>query len=138
MRAFTLIETLATVVLLATIASVGAIGLAGASDAAKMQEAEAVLRSTDADARNLARTSGVVRLTLDDARTTLRLVSAGELVLERQSPIPMHLVDPESDTPMHAVIFEPTGRSQDYIAVLDDGGEKHTITISGLTGWTAP
>jgi len=125
------------IVLIALVASVGAVALAGASDTADWRESIAIVRSTDADARSLARTSGPVTLTLNAEHNTLRLRAGDELVLARRVPVTIHLVDPSSQTPMDELRYDPAGRSRDAVFVLSAGDRRETLRIAGLTGWAS-
>ena len=137
MRSFTLIETLAIVVLLAMVASIGAVGLSGTNDIARVREALAVIEATDADARTIARSQGHAMVSLSRDRSTIVIESGDDRILIRPLPkrVRAHLVAAESDQPIHTIRFDPAGRTRDYTVILELGGQRSSIRIAGLTGW---
>lgn len=137
MRSFTLIETLAVVVLLGAVMGLAAGSLLGASGAAEARSAVSIVRQADASARMAARggTPRVLRVT-DDSAGLAAFVAGGPA---REHPMPgacrVRLVDAAGDA-VDGLTFDARGRSEDYAVVLEHGGGVVVVRFAGLTGWS--
>lgn len=139
LRAFTLIELMASIALLALIASICAIGLASTGDAAATERAIAAVLDADRSARQIANESGPVRLTVTDGHTrlTLALVVEESGVQEIDLPpgILVDLLSSDAELPLQAVAYDGRGRCTDFRVRVRSGERMRALQIAGLTGW---
>lgn len=131
-RAFTLIETLAVIVLLALIGTMIGTGLVHADDSGRFSATVAMIRDTDGLARMHARTAGravVMRLLSDPARLQLAQYE-DEPLAERAVPKRIQV-----QISANNIVFDRSGRSIDYIVEISAGELRRRLEIRGLTGW---
>lgn len=137
MRAFTLIETLAVVVLLGIIASVATVSLAGASDQAGLQQTIAAVREADVRARLVARSGAATSLGMPASRDSIVLAASGGDRREFQAgnELRVHMLDSQGE-PLQLVHVDTRGRSVDYAVLIQGPSHTATVTFAGLTGWS--
>lgn len=136
-RAFTLVEVLAVIVIMAIIAASLAASLGGASDQAQFMQVLADLRDLDARGRMFARTSeGAAELAIDADARRIRLSGAGsdDVVAQRSWPGGVSVTF-SADRPVTSVIFDRAGRSIDYSVRITADSSRATLRFCGLTGW---
>ena len=137
-RAFTLIEVLAVVVLVATAAGVLGVSLARTDAAAEGRRAEGTLKDLDRRARLAATRDGPVRLTLTRTanRTTVRLVGASTTLAEATFRASAYLSIEDAET--DAVRYSSGGRSPDFRVRIEHAERTAGFDVAGLTGWVEP
>jgi prepilin-type N-terminal cleavage/methylation domain-containing protein len=134
-RAFTLVEVLATVALLALVMSFAMIGLGGAIDEAAMLEAVAAMRDLDARARTAAQSVGSVELHLDGGDAALRVMHTGEIVARRElAHGGLAGVSDSDGRRLEQVRFDRSGRSADYMVEIAVASHARRLRVAGLTG----
>ncbi len=135
--AFTFIELLSVVVLLALAASVGAVAVAGASDSARIRSAAAMLRGLDSRARLSAQTGGPVVIESSDDGRIVSVRREHDVLSRIKLPdgVRVCLADPEGVRVVHAVRIGSHGRCGDYGFVLRHGEIVSRWTVNGATGW---
>jgi prepilin-type N-terminal cleavage/methylation domain-containing protein len=138
-RGLTLVEVLATTVLLGLVASLLATSFGDASQVAKTRALVRALVDLDARARLAARAGSDVSIALD---TTGRRAVA---VRRIEADVLSEVVWPEGTTvelrapsasPVKAVHFDANGTSVDYVVVVHSQSRDARIDVSGITGWT--
>lgn len=135
-RAFTLIETLVVVVVIALAAALGAHSLSSASRSAQWKAAEAAVARFEARARLYARTDAPVEIALFvDGSTLVARARDGAtvLVLDLPSSTGATLVD-DNGTPIAVLAIDRLGRSRDATYRLEIDGEILSLDVAGLTG----
>jgi prepilin-type N-terminal cleavage/methylation domain-containing protein len=136
--AFTLIETLAVVVLFSLATTLGLWSLVGAGEAARLGEAASLAREADALARLWARGGQSVELVSTDSElivassagplTTLRLPASVRVEFALDS-------GPASDpTPGAGIRFDRAGRSPDYRVLVRGSAAAKRFAVAGITG----
>ena len=139
-RAFTLIETMLAVLLLAVLASGVAIGFSKPLQAARAQDAIDILKAFDAAARQAAiNFDQPVRITLDLADGTLTRLENGTPAARNRLPsgygIERTTIDGRIDSVgLVPVDVSPQGRSRTYTVHLLGPGLDRWIMFAGLTG----
>ncbi len=138
-RAFTLIELLAVIVLIAMGAAVLGAGLARSSDASELRRAEGTIRDFDRRARLAATREHDVRLTIEagEDQTTLRLIAADSSQLA-SADLRSRLSISIDDAPTDTVRYRSTGRSPDYRVTIENTARTAAFDVAGLTGWIEP
>ncbi|MDQ7014618.1 MAG: prepilin-type N-terminal cleavage/methylation domain-containing protein [Planctomycetota bacterium] len=137
-RGFTLIESLAVVVLLALVVGVVAASLAPAADRAAMDRAASAVLDADARARAIARRGEPVELRVADGSVWVRLAQHAPALVTRQLPAAttIELTSTVSGTPLGVIRFDARGRSPDYIFTVHSGERSTRTLVAGLTGST--
>ena len=142
-RAFTLVEFVAVLALMAALSGVAAVSLAAFARAHATGDAVDRLRAADAAARHRAETSGrsitlridmaAGRLALRDGRdvTTLATLPGGVSIGETATPAGREAYG-RVDLPFAG----GTGFSPTYALRLDGGGDRRWLVVAGLTGQT--
>jgi len=150
-RAFTLIEALAVVAILALVAATLAVSLGGAAQAAAWQRASSAVRQFDRLVRLEARTNGPIQIAIDGAAIVATRRNDHAPVLQSDSFSPaigdssagVALVashrraagtTPEL-TVLGSIQIDAAGRSIDFAYQLSDGTELHRLRVAGLTGY---
>jgi prepilin-type N-terminal cleavage/methylation domain-containing protein len=138
LRGFTLLETLAVVVLLSMAMAAVAVGVAGAGDAARLRGAVASMHDLDRRARLMAGAGNRVTLQIEDARVALIQEPTGERITEMPLPtgLCLRLFDEDHQQPMASLVFDATGCSPDYRVSITLGAQTRTYGVAGLTGWS--
>ena len=123
-RAFTLIECLAVVALIALAASVVAVGLAPGAAEARLRDARSVVLDVDARARALAQRGGGVVLCIDEGRVVAALDDEARPIIARELPdgVRATIVDPRSGRTLAGVRVDRCGESPDYVVTVRAGG----------------
>ena len=138
-RAFTLIESLAVVALLAIAMSTLAVGVAPSVEAAKLRDARSAVLDTDARARVLARGGSVIRLTLGDDAVWAHAAGDPQAtpLVHRSLPAgtAVSIRATASDQPRSGVRIGADGRSEDYVLAITAGGRVSETLVAGLTGY---
>ncbi len=138
-RAFTLVECLAVVALMALAVGTVAVGVAPAADAARLREARSAVLAVDARARVLARQGEPVLLTIEGG--VVRAVLAGDdrhrVILERQLAgiTEASLRDPTTGHTLAAVRIDSAGQSDDFVLHLVASDRRSETLVAGLTGY---
>ena len=137
-RGFTLIESLAVVVLLALVVGVVAASLAPAADRAAMDRATSAVLDADARARAIARRGEPVELRVADGLVEVRLAQHAPALVTRQLPAAttVELTSTVSGTGLGVIRFDARGRSEDYIFTVHSGERSTRTLVAGLTGST--
>ncbi len=136
MRAFTLMEVLAVVVLLAIGASVATVSLAGASDAAAAERAISLIRDADARARLLSARGQAVSLQVSDRTRIIVVTENGDRrTYDFADSSRLYLLD-HDDHEITSVHFDARGRSQDYTVMCQSNTGTQRVRFAGLTGWS--
>ncbi len=133
-RAFTLIETLAVVVLMALAAATLAPVLGRGGTKAKLGEAASVIRELDRTARLLARGGEPLVVLIERGRAELVDGRTGSSLAIRELP---SSVECESDDDKRVTYrIGGDGASEDLDLTLRIGQHARRVRISGLTGAT--
>lgn len=140
LRAFTLIELLAVLVVLGMAVSVAAVGLSSRSDESKLSDAASSIASLDAMARVRARKGSVAELRFDSSDGTISLTdraSADAPPIDRELPdgIALEVWERPWGAPIDHLIVDARGQSVDYQVRVSKGDESVTLRFAGLTGW---
>lgn len=138
--AFTLIEVLAVVTIVALATAALTIGLGAADANARLRALTADLIDLDARARLLARTDGTceLRFPRDEAEREVALVLVSHedafstVVLPMSARAEARTLDGD---PLEAVRFDRSGRTPDYSITVSMGDLTAAWTVAGLTGW---
>lgn len=133
--AFTLIECLAVVALLALAVATLAAGLAPSAAEARIRDAKSVVLDLDARARALAMQGEPVVLLASKGRVTVRVGSATTSERELPRTIEVVLTEPGTGTPLDGVRIDTWGRSSDYAILLHSGDRRARTLVSGLSGY---
>lgn len=139
-RAFTLIETMMAVLLLALLAAGVAIGFSKPLQAARADDAVSVLKAFDAAARQAAvGFDRQVRITIDLADGRLTRLEGGAVAASTQLPsgyrIERTKVGGRIDSVgLVSIDVSPQGRSRTYAVRLLGPGLDRWIIFAGLTG----
>lgn len=150
-RAFTLIEALAVVAILALVAATLAVSLGGAAQAAAWQRASSAVRQFDRLVRLEARTNGPIQIAIDGASIVATRGNNHAPVLQcdsfisatRDSSAGVALVAIDQHaagmalelTVLGQVQIDAAGRSIDFAYQLSDGAGLHRLHVAGLTGY---
>jgi type II secretory pathway pseudopilin PulG len=138
-RAFTLLELLLVVVLLAGIVVVVAPHLAAADATGLRLRFERELRDLDTRARIQARTGGPVTIgaTSDGMAVVLLRAPSGDRLGAVEIPVGTRVVFHERSAQRPGPVrFDAAGLCDDYeVAILTDGATKRRL-VSGLTGFS--
>lgn len=137
--AFTLVEVMLAIVLIALTASLGAVGLTNADRSARIDRTVASALDADAHGRLAARGEHGVLLNHTQTATSHELVlQRGEdrmLELEIPHGIELTWIDPESGVRLSYLEFDRIGQSRDYLLRVSGGAHTQFWRISGQTGW---
>lgn len=133
--AFTLLECLAVVALLALTVATVAPGLSPSTAEARLREATMLVLDLDARARVLAMQGEPVVLRVSDGRVSVRV--GNTVTFERDLPrtIEVVLTEPGTGTPLDGVQISTRGRSPDYALSLHSGDRRTQTLVSGMTGY---
>lgn len=133
-RAFTLVECLAVVALMALVVDVLAVGLTPSTAHARIREARSAILDADARARVLARSGEAVFLRVEPRRAVVE--RGGEPVLVRDLPaaLDVALCEPASRVAIPAVRFGTQGLGPDYVILLRSEDASSGTLVCGLTG----
>lgn len=138
-KAFTLIEAMLAISLIALAASLGAVGLASADRSARLDRAIAVALDADARARLLARGGESLRLGQTDVEGPPRLVIRAREESQWKAGVPKGIelawIDPESGALLQGLIFDRSGACADYLLRARDEATSRLWRVNGLTGW---
>ncbi|MEO1535921.1 MAG: prepilin-type N-terminal cleavage/methylation domain-containing protein [Planctomycetota bacterium] len=129
-RSFTLLETLAVLVLLGLVAGWG---LAAIDRSASPQLAADRYEAIDARARLLARTDGPQVLVLEGTRAQLGSFDAAAKA--RAFDLGAALRVESNDQPVDRIVYDRLAQSVDF-TVYAEGNEAEILRVYGLTGWT--
>ncbi|MCC7389646.1 MAG: type II secretion system protein [Phycisphaerales bacterium] len=139
--AFTLIESLAVVVLLAIAVSTLAVGLTPSADLAAILDARSAALDADARARALARRGEPVLLRPGAGDLTITVESdAGAVPLVRRElprGITVSVLATDMDRPVGTIRFGADGRSEDYLLRIASSHLSAETWIAGLTGYAS-
>ncbi len=144
--AFTLIETLAVVMVLSMVATAGLWSLSRAGDSARIREVAFAVREADAFARLQARRGTAIELRINEAR--LVVTRGSEELLSRSWPpdasvqlVPIAMLPDgtpslgsEASTPMESIQFDRAGRSIDFRVLVRGAATSIALLVSGVTG----
>lgn len=143
--AFSVLETLVVVAILALVAAVGVVSLSGSTRRARVDSALHTLALGDAAARTAALSGRPVVLTIDGDRGTVSVRPRGDSgpgwVRQLPSGVSCTLALLAGD-PLPGLDFDATGRCLDYErrAVSEGNGRENVVAarvrVSGITGWT--
>jgi prepilin-type N-terminal cleavage/methylation domain-containing protein len=137
--AFTLIESLAVVALLAIAVSTLAVGLAPSADLAAIRDARSAVLDADARARVLARQGRVVLLSADE-----NAVWAHDAADPRETPlvrrplpegVSVSIRGTPAGEPLKTLRIDADGRSGDYLLTVLAGNRASETVVAGLTGY---
>lgn len=133
--AFTLVECLAVVALMALVVGVLAVGLAPSTAHARIREARSAILDLDARARVLAHGGEPAFLRIEAGRAVVE--QGGEPVLARDLPatLDVALCEPASRVAIPAVRFGTQGLGPDYVILLRSGDASSGTLVCGLTGY---
>jgi type II secretory pathway pseudopilin PulG len=137
--AFTLLETLAVVVLLALAAATVGARLTGSNTLARVRATAAAAQEADARARLLAVSHGRVAIQVEPGSGDLIAVVDGERSATLRAPAGMARFDLFHGTtgqPLSLVWIDSRGRSEDYSASCSLEGRVARWSVAGLSGWT--
>lgn len=133
--AFTLIETLAVIVIVSLVTGIATVGLAAASDSARLRGAAAHWRDLDARARLFSRSLGPIVMSVDNQRNAVTLHSVGSN--ERLTAVLL----PDgvwgrvgANPPTESIVFDRLGRSVDYDVEVRTAQRVIQWRVWGLTG----
>jgi len=132
-RAFTLVECLAVVALLALVVATLAAGLAPSAAETRLRDARSAVLDLDARARVLATRGEPVVLRIAEGRASLWVGSSP--ALEREVAVGIALLEPGTRAPLEAVRINTRGRGPDYVLVIASGETHFETLVSGLTGY---
>lgn len=137
MRAFTLLECMAAVVLLALTAATVAVRVSPSADSARMNNARSIILDSDARARVLAARGSATTLATIDGRVFIHAGDNNSPVLDRGIPegVTVSLLTPDTREPFQKLHIDRLGRSQDYILSVESVGMQSETLVAGLTGY---
>lgn len=135
--AFTLIESLAVVALLALAVSTLAVGIAPSAESARLREARSAVLDADARARVLAQRGNVMLLALDENAVWARDATdpRAEPLVYRSLPAGVSVRGTTDGRPWAALRIGTDGRSEDYVLTVAAGGRASETVVAGLTGY---
>ncbi|MBK7406247.1 MAG: type II secretion system protein [Phycisphaerales bacterium] len=136
-RAFTLVECLAVVALMALAVATLAVGIAPATGESRLREARSMVLDLDARARVLSGGGEPVVLAVAGGSVRVRVGTDPAPVLERGLPASVEaaLLAPESRGVLPEVCIDSRGRGADYVLSLRLGGRRTETLVAGLTGY---
>lgn len=136
-RAFTLVECLAVVALMALAVATLAVGIAPAAGESRLREARSMVLDLDARARVLSGWGEPVVLAIAGGSVNVRVGTDPDPVLERALPASLEaaLLAPESRDVLPEVRIDSRGRGADYILSLRLGARRTKTFVAGLTGY---
>ena len=129
-RSFTLLETLAVLMLLGLVAGWG---LAAIDRSVSPQLAADRFAAVDARARLLARTDGPQVLVLEGTRA--QLASLDDDARTGSFELNASLRIESNDQPIDRIVYDRLAQSVDF-TVYAEGNEAALLHVHGLTGWT--
>ncbi|MEL6396630.1 MAG: type II secretion system protein [Planctomycetota bacterium] len=133
MRGFTLLETIAVVVLLGLATSTLAVSLAGPAEAARLRGAESLFLDFDRRARHAAVREGPVRLAVRDGLLELTGDTDDPTILASR-PLPDG-IGIEFGGVENELRIDALGRSEDYRIRITSENDEIRLRVAGLTGW---
>ena len=137
--AFTLVELMVSIALIALAASIGAMGLASTGEAATFERDAAIALNADRSARALAAEHGPVRLEVAAGGARLALIpraaESSSRAFDLASGNRIDLVESRAERPLDAVRYDSRGRCDDFYIRIRSGNRTRTWHIAGLTGW---
>lgn len=136
-RSFTLIETLAVIVVLSLIAGTAIVQLSAVNDGMLIESIASQIRDLDAKARLLSRTGEACQLSFNADSHSLILHGSSSAEAIASVHWPQHLrVEMQTDTDVATVIeFDRFGRSIDYTILLATDASVRTWRVAGLAGY---
>ena len=136
LRAFTLIELLAVIVIVTLTTGIVTVGLVSANTGAQLQATVSQWRDLDARARTLGRALGPVTMRYQVQRplVQLSLLDSGERLAEITLPrkVSARLA---TDRPTDTIVFDRLGRTLDYDVTLTLENRITAWHVCGLTGY---
>lgn len=137
MRAFTLLECMAAVVLLALTAATVAVRVAPSVESARRDDARSIVLDADARARLLAARGSATTLVIADGRILIRVGGDESPVVDRWLPdgVTASLLTPDSRQPVPELRIDRLGQSPDYILAVESAGGRSETLVAGLTGY---
>ncbi len=133
--AFTLVETLAVIVIISMVAGIATVGLAAASDSARLRAAAAQWRDLDARARLFSRSLGPVVMSFEDQSNAVTLHSVGSNELLTAVVLPAEVFGRfRVASPTESIVFDRLGRSVDYDVEVRTNQRVIHWRVWGLTG----
>lgn len=145
-RAFTLIELMAVVVIASLVTAMGAIGIGGVMRQTQFQRTVAGFMQMDVRARLHARMGGVAtQMVIDPLARKAKVVEVAtdtdaielsrvELPFDVAVTLELPREVPSSNSTAMVVTFDRLGCSIDYAVQLRDGVSGRRLEVSGLTG----
>lgn len=136
-RALTLIEMLAVIVIMSLVASVATVGLNAADESSRMAQAGARMLEMDVRARLHARGLGEsIQMAMNaESRSWQLRRSNGEMLNEVSSPRGVWLEIEIGHSPAIAIAFNRHGLSVDYSLIMRTAARVERWNVAGVTGW---
>lgn len=140
MRAFTLLECMAAVVLLAMAAATVVVRVSPSVESAWVDDARSVVLDADARARVLAARGAGTTLELNDGRVMIRVGNDDSPVVGRWLPdgMAVSLLTPDTHEAVTAIRVDRLGQSPDYVLLVEAAGMRSETLVAGLTGYAFP
>ncbi|MFG0259459.1 MAG: prepilin-type N-terminal cleavage/methylation domain-containing protein [Phycisphaerales bacterium JB041] len=137
MRAFTLLECMASVALIAMAAAAVAVRVSPSVNAARLDDTRSVLLLADARARSLAAGGSAATLSCGQGRVTIRSDGGGFPVILRRLPdgVSVSLLAPETREDLRELRIDRLGQSADYVIAIRTDARRSETLVAGLTGY---
>jgi type II secretory pathway pseudopilin PulG len=141
LHAFTLIETLAVVMLIGLAAIVMTPMLAGATDSTRLNDAVRRFLDLDTRARLLAHQESGLMLRIEDEACVV--VVDAESDVQESTPIVQWAhgtqiqlkIETADGRTVDSIMYDRGGRSVDFDVVITAGELRSSLSVAGLTGW---
>ncbi|QKK07503.1 MAG: prepilin-type N-terminal cleavage/methylation domain-containing protein [Planctomycetota bacterium] len=137
MRAFTLLECMAAVALLALTAATVAVRVSPSVESARMDDARSTVLDADARARVLASRGAEVTLAVVDGRVLVWVGGGESPAVDRWLPdgVAVSLLNPDSREAIAKLRVDRLSQSPDYILSVESAGGRSGTLVAGLTGY---
>lgn len=141
---FTILETLAVVLLIGLAAVMLTPMLIGTTDSAETDNALHTMLDMDTRARLLAMREGSALLTLHDGAWAIleseaaqkNRADADTFASWRPAASVRITLSDRGGTPIESVRYDAAGRAPDYSVLVENGASARSVRVAGLTGWT--
>jgi prepilin-type N-terminal cleavage/methylation domain-containing protein len=132
---FTLVETLAAVVILGLLVGLAAWSFAGPLRRARLEQAVEQIRFVDASTRQLGRdTGGSFRISIDAERAAVGRVDSSNRRAEHSLPAGVRIERVRTASGDHGVDVSRLGLSESYAVLLVGAQWRRWVFVSGLSG----
>ncbi len=134
-RAFTMVEALVVVVLLAIVAATLVGPISAADGSARFAEAQRLVLELDRLARCGAKSQGPMRLHVSREEGRLHLtLASGEAFASRTLPRSVEVAVSIGDLPVDGVTFDSLGGSENYFVTITQDRHARVLGVCGRSG----